>query len=228
MELSEQIIDCEETCKYHSLDDFFFDRYAEEYEVEIRNRSEKQSARNYARTQARRLERTAGSIGVEIKAFWKEDTNRYQITSAVADLFKYMVYYFQETYYDEIKKLEFHHIPERVLIELRYRLRDAFYSIGYSLEQVENNLKKYEAVTGCPPVGEYAPVSQLVLEGVQFWREEYEKDLTPQQWANFTQEIEFYYRTEWIGKFKDAVKNRLVKYCGGEKIALSEKDEYRI
>ena len=63
-------------------------------------------------------------------------------------------------------------------------------------------MEKYESRTECPPIGEYKSVSQLTAEAVAYWKESYKTDLTPQEWDSYAQQIEFYYRTDWVPDFK--------------------------
>lgn len=190
--------------KYRSLEQYLLFRNSDNrFSIEGR---EETHDREPIRVLERNLISGLASLGIDISIF--KSGHRYQITDEVADLFDCYIRLLYPAYIDYPKK-ERTAIPLECLVELRNCLLMALYSMDMDEAKVTEEVQKFESRTGCPAITSYCKQSEVTAETMAYFRADWDSALTELEWAQFTDELDFLYRTEWLPELKDRALKKL-------------------
>lgn len=104
--------------------------------------------RDFIYAERRTLKTNLSKVGIDVVIFKRG--RLFCVTEEVADFFLYFLDYFFFKYAEQISHRQFADIPKTPLVELRAHFIDALYSVGYGQNTVEQNVRIFEEVTGCP------------------------------------------------------------------------------
>ena len=158
--------------KYVSLERFFVLRELGQLsgkEFIKLDRTVKATNRDPIRISIRSLINDLSKIGINISIFKRD--RRYRVTEEVADFFLYFLDYFQYKYDSQIRQKQFEDIPQIDLIGLRMYFIEALYSAEYNQRFVEDTVKEFERVTGCPATSSTLQTSNFTVDAINFLKE---------------------------------------------------------
>lgn len=158
--------------KYVSLERFFVLResgqLSEKNFIKL-DRTVKATNRDSIRVSIRSLINDLSKIGINISIFKRG--RRYRVTEEVADFFLYFLDYFQYKYDGQIRQKQFEDIPQIDLIGLRMYFIEALYSAEYNQSFVEDTVKGFERVTGCPTTSSTLQTGNFTVDAINFLKE---------------------------------------------------------
>ena len=191
---------------YKSLEAFLFQNSPEGSEDDYKTHD-----RNPIQYYRRHLEGTLAKLGIDIQLFNREKS--FYITQDVSDLFLLVLKSFDNDI-DMLKRLqneETARLYHPQLIELRNCLAYALESIKTPLDDFIQALHSFEKATNCPPLWNFVPYTNIVTEAVNYWKVDYEDQLSDFQWINFMRSMEYAFRDFWRPKFIEYVGRALHK-----------------
>ncbi len=192
--------------KYKSLEAFIFQNFPEQADDDYTTHD-----RNVVQYYRRHLKKALQDLGIDLQLFNREKS--FYITQDVSELFLYVLKSVA-TDRDMLKRLKNEEtacLYYSQLIELRNLLAYALESIKTPLDDFIQALHSFEKATNCPPLWNFVPYTNIVTEAVNYWKVDYEDQLSDFQWINFMRSMEYAFRDFWRPKFIEYVGRELHK-----------------
>lgn len=183
-----------------SLDEYFFNRYCEEFGEKLTAENRKK-ARYYARTGQRRLIMLLDSFGIDIKLFYSDNFKGYLVTNEVKLFFDKILSFYGSGYFPDIKDKFFLYIPKYELWDVGIKYMAALKSVRWNDAGITALRKKYGRNTGLFLEESDLPYSELAFKVSGYWRQRIKCDLTLNEWFLYLKKLDAVCKKEWMEMF---------------------------